>query len=158
MIESRRASIEKRLTIGLLIILAASIVYTKNKMNKRPIAAGQVSVVSGIKAITGIFPKVSQLKLNEKEGARDPLIKPPEIASLEAQITPIRGPAIGERGVPGKEEPVLQGVILGGKEKLAIISGHVVTENDVVNGAKVLQITDEGVTLVKNNSRIELKR
>lgn len=66
--------------------------------------------------------------------------------STEAQI-----PETARQGL------ILEGTIWGGEKNMAIISGRVVCEGDVIDNAKVLKIISNKVVLSQNGSEIELK-
>ena len=161
MIDSQKTSVEKKAIAALIIVLLFSVFYTKNKISRHEATSKAGAPGVGVKEMMCNLPKALQLNSVEAAGARDPLSEPQEIAAIEAQTAQhVKGFPVGDRNMLGKEKegPVLQGLILNGKERLAIVSGKVVCEGEIVDGAKVLQITDEGVTLVKENSKIELKR
>lgn len=159
MIESKKVSIEKRVVIILAAVLITSIIYAKRRIEVGPTPAKMAAgVVLNFDDISGGLAKISKLKVEEIENRRDPLVKPQEIAMLEAQAYPVKGPFPVRDAEKTGEELRLEGLVWGGKNKLAIISGVVVSEGELVHDAKVLSISEDKVVLLKNNSRIELKR
>ncbi len=90
---------------------------------------------------------------------RDILQKPAELTALEQKA--LYNPMGAYQGAPEPEEEKfsLEGIMFGGeKGNLAIISGKVVSEGDVIGKSKVIKIESDRIILSKNGSEFELKR
>ncbi|MBL7157596.1 MAG: hypothetical protein ISS92_05510 [Candidatus Omnitrophica bacterium] len=85
---------------------------------------------------------------------RNPLERHPEARMRRPKAT---APRLGMEAMP-EGGLRLEGIIWGGAENVAIISGHVVTEGETVNSARVVSITEERVVLKRNGIKIELER
>ena len=158
--ESNKVLIEKRAIIILLAILSISIIYTMKKMGGAAESSGQHQAVprmSDIKDLKGGFVDIKKVKIQSAPETRDPLQRPSEIASIDGELLPSKDAVIQSIGEL-KAEFILEGIIWGGERNLAIVSGSVVSEGELVGDAKVLRISEAGVTLIKNNSKIELTR
>jgi len=87
---------------------------------------------------------------------RDILQEPAEVTKLEENTA--RGVS-GQVNAPDTRGLELEGIMFGGeKGNLAIISGRVVAEGEMLDDAKVEKIEQDRVILLKNGSRVELKR
>lgn len=159
MISSKKMIAEQRMVVILGIVLVLSIIYTMKRMGGGGASSALTTTTAlNINDVRDNLSKIVKFKIEEKAGSRDPLIRPPEIATAEAQISGARSNLTPGSAEESGGKPSLQGIIWGGKEKFAIISGKVVSEGEIADGAKVLSISEDGVILEKNNSRIELKR
>ena len=156
-----KKKIEVIATAALLAALGISVLYSKSGITRKFLSfpAREVGALN-LDAAKERLTRDMQAGTDEYKGEalRDPLKKPPEIVELERQA-PITGPAKEAKPAEEKKsEYALQGLLLGGKQKLAIISGNTVAEGERVEGAEVLSIGPGGVTLLKDGTKIELKR
>ena len=87
----------------------------------------------------GKTPVGAQEKLFDRDVLRIPAVLIPEPGAVEVVEVAEEMPVI----LP---EFVLEGVTWGGAEPMAIVEGKVMREGDMIEGAKVTQITSEGVT------------
>lgn len=149
----------------LVIVLIISIMYTnRDKIFRKKGTAGapqqkKASVVAGGKEPAQGSIAITRQGFDNTKDLRDPLAKPLEIALLEEKSVASRPQAPDMKGsAKPAEELVLNGIIWGGKDNLAIISGQVVGVGESVSGAKVVAITKDGVTLTRGISKIELRR
>ena len=89
--------------------------------------------------------------------SRIPVIKPVEILELEESglFAPKQDDFL-EKKRPMGEDLELQGVLWGGNENLAIISGSVYAVGEVANGALVIEINKDKVVVSVDGTKIEL--
>lgn len=157
MSQSQKHLIEKRLVTALIVIFVLSLGYSKMRIAAK--GAGLLKEDTSVFSLEDALKKLKALKkggLSAKEELiTNPLRKPAEVVALESQAA-LGGESAGAEGAKG--ELILQGIIWNGKESLAIINGKVVGVGDMVKGAKVLIINEGGVALLKDGSRVELKR
>ena len=166
----KKEDIEKRLIVVLFFILVLSIMYSKTKIKSvsSPVIVEETSFFD-IEMLKAKISDMADKKIlyDETLVARDPLMKPKEVALFEKKIEtqelesekPIEPGLVEEEIVfPAQEDFVLEGIIWSEKKSSAIISGEVVVEGDEVNGAKILHIFRDKVILVKDGYKIELKR
>jgi len=158
---SQKLSLEKWIVGLLLAIFIISVIYSKNRINK---GSGTFVTEEGAafnldEAKGKLFSVSHRAKAAYKpESMRDPLKKPAEVSALEKELGFAGYKEIGAGKEQKKEALVLEGIIWGGRENLAIISGNVVAEGEMANDAKVLSINKNGVILLKDGSKIELTR
>lgn len=95
--------------------------------------------------------------VDEEKHLRDILKRPEELTTLERKA--VYG-EVQETVEPGTEEKLsLEGIMfVGEKGNIAIVSGKVVSEGDIIKGYKILKIEPDRVVILRNGSQIELKR
>lgn len=157
MSQSKKALIEKRIVTALIVIFVLSIGYSKMRIVAK--SAGLLKEEGPVFNLEDALQKLKALKKGgagvKEEQISNPLRKPAEVVLLENQE------GLGEEAgglESGKGDLALQGIIWNGKESLAIINGKVVGVGDMIRSAKVLAINEDGVVLLKDGSRVELKR
>ncbi len=122
--------------------------------NRAPIAH-DLNLEDAKKALTDVGG-MKEKALSIDTNLRDILQKPPEVMNLERQALSAKPE---DAAAPEEEKLVLEGIMIGGESgNLAIISGKVVSEGDMVENAKVLKIEPDRIVLLKNGSKQELKR
>jgi len=158
---SQKILLEKCIVGSLLAIFIISIIYSKGRINKGAgISVTEEGAAFNLDEAKGKLMAASRRsKAAYKPGSvRDPLKKPAEVSALEREFGFAGHGEIGTGKEQKKEDLVLEGLIWGGRENLAIISGNVVAEGEMVNDTKVLSINKNGVVLLKDGSKIELTR
>lgn len=94
-------------------------------------------------------------------------LKNPFLSSLPppVKVEPPKKPEIKPKPKPKKVDPVVKktppklnliGMVWGEARSQAIINGAVVSEGDVISGARVLSISKKGVQLLFDEARIDL--
>jgi len=162
--ESKKAKLQRKAIVALLVVFALILFYNYRRnakqasMPKSPgVLAGEFNIEAAVSNMENIMRKKVAY---QGEPYRDPLEKPLEISMLEkegAKPVSVIEPTLQEGKVP-EQEFVLEGIIWGADGKIAIISGEVVTEGETIKTAKVETITEEKVILDKNGKKIELMR
>ena len=90
---------------------------------------------------------------------RNPIPKPRKIAVIEReQKFPNRPEGPSENNENLAENLVLEGIIWDNDQQLAIISGQTVSKGETIQGAMVMNISKDGVTLMKDGIEIKLAR
>ena len=173
MISPQKALLEKRIVTVLVVIFIIGLVNMKRRISttlesKTP-EWGSVAGTAG----TGIRCAPLERKEIAYTGRsfRDPLKKPLDVAMLEGKgavwvgvetpISPRDRKAMAT--IPGspamkRESFLLEGIIWGGKQNIAIISGKVVAVGEMINSAKVISIEEDEVVLEKGAKEIKLVR
>lgn len=86
------------------------------------------------------------------KGKRDPMVP-----LLTAEGQRIHPPGVDDEAVPGVTHLVLQGIVSDPQgESYAIVNGHIVHEQDTVEGVIVLRIQPMTVTVLVDGQRREL--
>jgi len=147
---SRKVLIE-RVAVG---VLAVVLILAFVRVNRRASAKGSKPEATPAFDIKAARNRIGAMRSGaktalKKEIGRNPLIRPPDVAGVD------RYPQQATTKAGGKL--ALEGIILDGKENLAIISGAVVGQGETVDGARVLKIDKDSVILLKDGSEIELK-
>jgi len=92
----------------------------------------------------------------EESYGRSPLAKPMDILMLE-KGRPSPPESATQAGVTDQEF-ILEGIVWGGNKRVAIISGEVVSEGEMIGSAEVVSIVDDRVIIKRGEKRIELIR
>ena len=151
-------SVQKKtlIQIGVIVVALAFLVirqsYDKGQSKEKPLSlpmdtAGleTISVSSKMKDSSGrIDTPEDKIPIG-----RNPFRMPDEVAESKVKVL---------KNTSQPENLILEGVILGPNGNLAIISGNVVKEGEVVNEATVSWIDENGVVLTRNGVQIKLKR
>lgn len=160
--DSKKKQRETIIVIVLLLAFAGIAIYSKNRnaAKSASLPAPGVSDFNVAKANERLNISLTKnaSPAAEKTVVRDPFkIPDPVIAEIGGvQKRDLEGAGVIE--AEKTEELVLEGVIWGGRENLAIISGEVVSEGETIKGAKVLTIGENGVVLSKDGREIKLTR
>jgi len=118
-------------------------------------ATGDVSAgpaVAGLKGAAKNPAQADRELKNEVVNARDIFQKPNEFFAVDAKAG---------SGAASKTQDIslsLEGIIWGQGKNVAILSGIVVTEGDIIQGAKVIRIEPGRVVIFKNGAESEIKR
>jgi len=157
----------------LLVAFAVSIFMTKKKMDKMPFFSGSGYAVAGINVeeLKKKFKEYQARKISyDGKPYRDPMKKPLEVTMLEGKgavaktVEEPKGTGVTGGAKTGQPKPEgqmdLQGIIWGtkGAKNLAIISGKVVYEGEMIGGSKVISIREGKVVLEQDGKQIEIKR
>lgn len=156
----KKALTEKKIIAVLLIIFVAGFMYNiKRVSTQEAVFGGRLEIINSSIEKERLPDFIRKDIVYQGEPFRDPLKKPLELVMLEGQgVSPAGiGSAIKELG-PKKGEFTLQGIIWGGAENLAIVSGQVVSEGEMVGSAKIVSIREDRVVIMKNGKEIELVR
>jgi len=152
MMENENKSIQQKVIIAVLVIIFAANLWHTNHKNSARNSAGMEKASLTVGALR-LFPLDRKLTDYSSLPVRDPLQLPIEYAILEEKYK-----APSAKVPEGKTDLSLDGVIWGGNKNMAIISGNVVVEGDMIGSAKVIKI-EEGKVLLRDNERdIELRR
>lgn len=160
--ESKKKQIEIGVIIICLVFMLFKIWHSKAK-------AGKSALLPNI-AETGTFnlseakrklenldvaPKEKREHLTER--GRDIFQKPASVSALEKKA--LYGNPDGAKGPEtAQQKLILEGTMWGVDKNMAIISGRVVREGDMIDSAKVLKIVPDKVVISLNGSETELKR
>lgn len=160
MSDSKKILIEKIAVAILFVIMALSFMHSKQKMaGKAAIAAADSKKNADITVSAGLLKSSGAISpADTGEPFRDPMRMPDGILSIKKVPS---APVVKEAPRPVMEEAkklTLEGVIWGGKENLAIVSGKVVSRGETIGGATVSDISEKGVTLTKDGAEIKLTR
>jgi hypothetical protein len=157
---------KKRIEIGIIVIFlifgAFRIWQSKAKSGRpalMPKAAGvgAFNLDEAKKKFDHLIEASKEKREHLIERGRDIFQKPAGVAAIEKKA--LYGGAENGQGLEKtRQELILDGIIWGGDKNMAIISGHVVREGDIIDNAKVLNITSDKVVLSIEGSEIELKR
>lgn len=117
--------------------------------------AGDVStgaVASGLKEIVKNPAPADRELENEAISARNIFQKPNEFFAFDAKA--------GSGAVSKTQNSALslEGIIWGRGKNVAILSGVVVAEGDVIQGVKIIRIEPDRVVIFKNGTESEIKR
>lgn len=164
MIKTKKEKTELIIIVGLVVIFLVVLVIVRKRMHK----TGEY-YVGGFEEIGTVNIKLIEEKISKfsrryvkyyGEPYRDPLRKPLEVIMLEKKGAFVPVPS-GDKDAElriWKEQNVLEGIIWGELENMAIISGNVVTEGEMLGEAKVLSISEDNVIVLKDGREIELKK
>jgi hypothetical protein len=159
--ETKKKRLEITIISVCLLILLARFLFPAGSAKKQQAPADlREAGTSNLGEAKKVFSDMKDAIKNKKESVeahfRDIFQKPANV--LEYQNNALAGSSKKDYGEPGEKKLVLEGVVWGGSRNTAIISGSVVFEGDTIQNAKVLKIGPEGVILLQNGSKIELKR
>lgn len=117
-------------------------------------------------AVTNEHKAIEYLEKSVKVEPMPEQIARPQLAYSSDNLTDPFKPAIvreNKDGLRPQEQPSkplpalsVQGIIWGGKLPLAIINGHVVKIEDEIEGARLVDIGKEGVTLIFSGMQYKL--
>lgn len=157
--------IQQKIIVVFSIVFAIILVYITRGILANFITIGSEKSQKEMDNKTNVmiqsFERALAKKVMYQAGiSRNPIQKPRKVAIIEREQ---KFPAKPKPPEQGRKEYdfsnfVLQGVIWNDKQKLAIISGNVVSKGETVEGAKVLNITKDGVMLLKDGIEIRLTR
>ncbi|MBI2870807.1 MAG: hypothetical protein HYY14_03765 [Candidatus Omnitrophica bacterium] len=112
-------------------------------------------------------PPETQAVEAERAGLTKPIPPPreitPEIEAVLARVgrvDPFRVPSADEASPIKVISPgglVLEGIILDGEERLAIVNNRIVAEGEIVAGRKILKIEDEKIRVDDKGSEIIIR-
>ncbi|MDD4957290.1 MAG: hypothetical protein PHH49_06180 [Candidatus Omnitrophica bacterium] len=154
---NKKASTQKKVIIILAAVFLLNLIYTKVRMN----SMFSSTAGSDMMSVEGAELPSFDHKGIVYNGAtfRDPMAKPLEVEMIEKEeATRKRSTLTKPIAEQEHEDLVLEGVIMGGPEPLAIISGKVVSSGQIVEAAEVLSISPNKVILERDNKKIELTR
>lgn len=140
------------------MVLIGIFFYQKNRASIRRRGPAVEDSSAGVKADLEVLRRraSTQIEIGDAESVRDPLKRPSTDTAPKTGQAAL--PKTGAGTQKEEEKLILEGIIWGGAENLAIISGSVVAEGETVKGAKVSKIDEDGVILLKDNSEITLTR
>ena len=142
--------------IAALLGIVAVISIAMRLMKARQVKANVELVVPQMEQLQR--QKMPSQRFLEKQQAQEALLKQPWGRSPFAKAEVKPDPAGSLKVKPVKEEPfVLEGVILRGSGKVALINGDFLREGEMIEGAVVKSIEQERVILEKNNKEIVLE-
>lgn len=106
----------------------------------------------GLKEVANKAAEADHKLKNGLEPARDIFQKPNEFFTFDAKA--------GSGAAPKAQDIKLslEGTIWGPDKKVAILSGIVVAEGDIIQGGKVIRIEPDRVIIFKNGVELEIKR
>ncbi|MDD5173337.1 MAG: type II secretion system protein N [Candidatus Omnitrophica bacterium] len=161
MIESRKKAIEIGIIIvGVLVLVFHAFKVTvarKNSESRITIEVPANFNLAEAKNTLADMGGARQKKEHLEEHLRDIFQKPLKLTELEQRN--LSGAIEDQASVPEEEKLTLEGIMFGASEgNIAIISGKVVREGDMIGRAEVKKIEPDRVILLKNGSLQELKR
>lgn len=155
--DQKKILIEKIVVAIMLVVLGLSFLYSKIRSEKKlkaPKAGTEVFNLEAAKKLLKDIQKKGAVRDDSMEDVIDPTKRPDEFTPRRAQTAVNTNLA----STPQQQKLMLEGIIWGGKKSMAMISGEVVTEGDVVAGAKVEKIETDEVVLTKDGETIKLTR
>ncbi|NQU95124.1 MAG: hypothetical protein HQ549_02680 [Candidatus Omnitrophica bacterium] len=157
MSQEKKILIQKVVIGGFILVLAVNFIYRKHTQGNLFTSAKPGKDILVTKDMEAEMEKFSGEDISYTgTSARNPFQRPAEIVTLEDEG--LFGFNSSENAAKSAgEKLILEGVIWGGKESLAIISGEVVGEGENAVGAKVLSIAKDKVIVMKNGKKIELR-
>ncbi|MBL7157737.1 MAG: hypothetical protein ISS92_06250 [Candidatus Omnitrophica bacterium] len=157
MSQKKNILIQKAVIGIFILVLAVNFIYRKHTRGKLFTSAKPEKDILVTKDMEAEMEKSAAGDIAYTgTSVRNPFQRPTEIVTLEDEG--LFGFGSSERAAQSAgEELILEGVIWGGKENLAIISGEVVSEGEKTADAKVLSITKDKVIVMKNGKKIELR-
>jgi len=159
--DSKKQHRDMIIVIMLLLVLAGSMMYSKSRNAKKPAippapGASEINAAKASERLNISLTKNANLPA-EKTALRDPFEIPDSvIAEIRSAQKIDKGASVV--GTKKTDALVLEGVIWGGEKNLAIISGEVVSEGEMIKDARVLAIGENGVVLSKDGREIKLTR
>lgn len=160
MLKLNKEAAEKVIIVIAALILAGSFIYRRvggksEGIAKDPFSDFNHSMTSAASTETKLKKAMlMQVILKDSELERNPFKIPAELTSpqIASQVT---SDISAEQQ---NSDMHLEGILYGGSQNLAIISGQVVSEGEYFNGYNVSRIEEKCVILSKNGEEIELKR
>lgn len=140
--------------VYLLYRIFGNYAHTSNGISgtqDQPASVEPGTELSSLKTAVGKLTEPEKRAEQEYMGGRDPFESPDAFKAADDQ-------ADGTGSDTGPDSVVLEGTVCGKGKSVAIISGAVAEEGDIVHGLKVSRIEIDRVIVIKNGLETEIKR